>query len=142
MALPEESRIFAAHGGQWDQKPLVWFLKWGCWAHRSGTLMRGRNPWARAGRKPMIIVHMDDAKHHRSKLTVHEMAEFRMTSAPHLPFRLNISPSGFYVFDYLKTNSGKRNMTTTKNYAEWSEKFYVGSVETYFGLIGRMNEET
>jgi hypothetical protein len=52
-------------------------------------------------KKPMIILHMDNAKPSRAKLTVQKTAELRMTSVPHHSVSPGIAPSDLYQFSYL-----------------------------------------
>jgi hypothetical protein len=56
----------------------------------------------RRWKKPMMLRRMDNPIPPRSKMTVQRMAELRITSAPSLPFSLDIVPSHFYLFGHFR----------------------------------------
>jgi hypothetical protein len=47
-------------------------------------------------------VHADNARPHTAKLSTQYFNENRMKSAPHPPYSLDLAPSDFYLFGYVK----------------------------------------
>jgi hypothetical protein len=56
----------------------------------------------------MVILHMDNAKPHRSKVKAQKMVKLRTTNAPHPSLSPNIAQSDFYLFDYRNDQLRKR----------------------------------
>jgi transposase len=95
--------------------------------------LRATRPFHRKGRtKPMIILHMDNTKHHRSKMTVQKIAESRMTSALHPPFSCDIAPPDFYLFGSQKDQLRKRECHNEEELFQTVSKIICGFVQAYW----------
>jgi histone-lysine N-methyltransferase SETMAR len=55
-----------------------------------------------AGNERKLLVHDDNARPHTARLSTQYFNENRMKSAPHPPYSLNLAPSDFYLFGYVK----------------------------------------
>jgi hypothetical protein len=49
-----------------------------------------------------LIVHADNARPHTAKMTSQFMEQNSMQRAPHSAYSLDLAPSDFYLFGYVK----------------------------------------
>jgi hypothetical protein len=49
-----------------------------------------------------LIVHADNARPHTARFSVEFFEDHQMKTAPHPPYSLDIVPSDFYLFGYVK----------------------------------------
>jgi hypothetical protein len=54
------------------------------------------------GNEQKLLVHADNARSHKAKLSTQYFNENRMKSAPHSPHSSHLAPSSFYLFGYVK----------------------------------------
>lgn len=59
-----------------------------------------KNLFAMTGRR--TIIHMDNARPHRSKVTTAHLTQFDFRAAPHPPYSPDLAPSDFFLFGVLK----------------------------------------
>jgi hypothetical protein len=52
--------------------------------------------------KKKFVLHMDNSPIHKSRAVTEKMAFLRLALAPHPPYSLDLAPSGFFLFGYLK----------------------------------------
>jgi hypothetical protein len=55
-----------------------------------------------AGKEQKLLVHVDNARPHTTKLSAQYFNENRMKSTPHPPYSRGLAPSDFYLLGYVK----------------------------------------
>jgi histone-lysine N-methyltransferase SETMAR len=55
-----------------------------------------------AGNERKLLVHVDDARRHTVKLSTQHFNENRVKFVLHPPYSLDLAPSDFYLFGYVK----------------------------------------
>jgi histone-lysine N-methyltransferase SETMAR len=55
-----------------------------------------------AGSERKPLAYADNARQHTAKLSTQYFNDNRMKSAPHPPYSLDLAPSDFYLFQYVK----------------------------------------
>jgi histone-lysine N-methyltransferase SETMAR len=83
-----------------------------------------------------VLLHIDNAPSHRSRMTTAKMKKLRFVVVPHPPYSPDLAPSDFWIFSYLKRKlQGLDISTDAKLEAEVDAILFSLTEETLFPVF-------